>query len=123
MCAVSERNKVDISRPHRLNELWYANDCYGPHHIVSQHVQAHLGCDVLQRLHLEVGCSHPGFGRPARVFDGSAAQRDLARIIVEALLYPLQDTFVFPASDTSFLASRTSVLDHAVLALIRPIIV
>ena len=76
-------------------------------------MQRRFGCYVLQRLHLEVRCTHPGFDHAKWMLDGSAAQRDLIGIIVKTLLDALQDILVFPATDAALPAGRTSVLDHA----------
>jgi hypothetical protein len=84
-------------------------------------VQRHLGGDVLRRLHLEVRGAHPRFDRAEWVFDGLAAQRYPAGIIVETLLDSLEDVLVLPPFDAAFLARRAPVLDGAALTAARPI--
>ena len=59
-----------LCRAHGRDQRADADDGHGAFEIVGQHVQGHLGADLLQRLHLEVGIAHPVFDGPKRVLDG-----------------------------------------------------
>jgi len=56
------------------------------------------------------------------MLDGLAAQWNLVGIFVEPLLDALQNVLVLPASDMALFASGASVLDHALHALVRPVV-
>jgi hypothetical protein len=60
-------------------------------------VQGHFGADVLERSHLEVGGSHPGFYRTEGVLRGPAAFAHLIRVSIEERLHRLKHGFVLPA--------------------------
>ena len=49
--------------PHRRHERLDTHDVQDPREVIGQHVQCHLGGDLWQRLHQEVGCTHPGLDR------------------------------------------------------------
>jgi hypothetical protein len=61
------------------------------------HAEGQFGADVLERSHLEVGGSHPGFYRTEGVLHGLAAFAHLIRVSIEARLHRLKDGFVLPA--------------------------
>ncbi len=69
-----------------------------------------------ERLHLEVGRTHPGFDRPEGMLDGFAPLAHLLRMRVEPPLDGLEDFFVFPAGNPALLARGAGQLDRAVLA-------
>jgi hypothetical protein len=59
-------------------------------------VQSHFGTDVLERLHLEVSGSHPGFYRAKRMLHGLSAFAHLNRVPIEPRLHSFKDGFVLP---------------------------
>ncbi len=81
-----------LGRAHRLDQRADADDIHDTFEIIGQHVQCHLGADLLQRLHLEVGIAHPVFDGPERMLDGFAPLAHLLRMLVEPLLDGLKDT-------------------------------
>ncbi len=101
------RGSVSLNRSEQLR---HSEDRHHPLQIVGQNVQRHLGCDVLQRLHLEVRGAHPRLDRSEGMLDGLAPQRHLVRVIVEPLLDPLEDPLVFPATDAALLAGGAPCL-------------
>ena len=60
-------------------------------------MQRHFGTDVLERLHLEVSGSHPGFYRAKGMLHGLAAFAHLIRVPIEPRLHSLKDGFVLPS--------------------------
>ena len=48
-----------LRRPYRPDQRPDAHDIDDAFDIVGEHMQRHLGGDMLQRLHLEVGVAHP----------------------------------------------------------------
>src|SRR5512134_2845716 len=76
---------------------------------------------MLQRFHLEVRRTHPGFERAERVFDGFASHAHHAGTAVETRLHALEYIFAHPSSDTPFLAGRAVALQRTGLTDIGPI--
>ena len=67
------------------------------------HAQRHLGADVLQPLHQEVGGAHPGLDGAEGMLDGLAALAHGLRVLVEPPLDRFEDLFVLPARDAALL--------------------
>src|SRR5271155_1629112 len=99
----------------------------GPHDvddagkIVGKHVQRHFGGDAWQRLHEEVGCSHPRFDCSERMLDRLAPLAHFFRVLVEPALHGFENMLMPPARDPSFLAGGAAVFDGAARAGIGPI--
>ncbi len=79
-------------------------------------MQGHLGGDVLEGFHLEVGCPHPRFDGSEWMLDGVEADVHSLRVLVEPPLDRLDDMFVFPARDAALFALGAAILDRADLA-------
>ena len=60
-------------------------------------MQGHLGANPFQRLHLEVGRSHPGFDGAEGMLDGFASPAHRLRMLVEPPLDSLKHMFVLPS--------------------------
>ncbi len=54
-------------------------------------MQGHIGGNPLERLHLEVGLSHPGLDGPEGMLDRLAPLAHLLQVLVEALLDALEN--------------------------------
>ena len=91
--------------PHRCQERSDAYDADDARQIVGQNMQRHFGGDHRQRLHQEVGCSHPGLDRAERVFDRLAPLPHLLWMLVEAALHRLKNVLMLPSGDPSLLTS------------------
>ena len=50
----------DALRPDRRHQRADTDDVHDPGEIVGEHVQRHLGADMSQRPHQEMGGAHPG---------------------------------------------------------------
>ena len=79
-------------------------------------MQRHLGGDLWQRLHHEVGCAHPGLDGAEWVLDRLASQTHLLRMLVEPALHRLDNVLMLPSGDQPLLGSGAGILDGAVLA-------
>src|SRR5450759_4668935 len=102
--------------PHRRHERLDADDVHDAREVAGQHVQRHLGGNPWQRLHQEVGCSHPGLDRSEGMLNRLAPFAHLFRMFVEPALHRLENVLMLPSGDPSFLASGAAVLDAAALA-------
>src|SRR5580704_8205085 len=89
--------------------------------IVGKDVQRHFGGDAWQRLHQEVGCSHPRLERPERMLDRLAPPAHFLRMLVEPALDGFENMLMLPARDPSLFAGGAAVLDSAALAGASPI--
>ena len=98
----------------RLN----AHDAYDARQIVGQHVQRHLGGNLRQTLHQQVRRSHPHLQRAEGMLHRLAALAHCLRVLVETLLYRLQNLLVLPACDAPLRTGRAAmfVLHHSELA-------
>ena len=67
-------------------------------------MQRHFGGDAWQRLHKEMGCSHPRFYCPERMLDRLAPLAHFFRMLVEPALLGFENMLMLPARDPSFLA-------------------
>src|SRR3546814_8369330 len=56
-------------------------------HIVGEHLQAHLGFDLFEGPHQEMGAAHPGLESPERMLDGLPADGRSLRHSVEPGLH------------------------------------
>jgi hypothetical protein len=72
----------------------------------------------MQRLHQEVGGSHPRFDCPERMLDRLAPLAHFFRVLVEPALHGFENMLMLPARDPSFLAGAQLCL-MAHLALTR----
>ena len=88
---------------------------------VRQIVQRHFGGNPWQRLHEEVGCSHPGLERAERVLDRFAPLAHLLRMLVEPALNRLENMLMLPSGDPPLLAGGAVMLDGAALAGVGPV--
>ncbi len=102
-----------LCRAHGRDQRTDAHDVHDTLEIVGQHVQCHLGADLLQRLHLEVGMAHPVFDGPEWMLHGFTPLAHLFRMLVESSLDRLKDMFVFPAGDAALLARGAFILEGA----------
>ena len=64
-----------------------------------------------QRLHQEMGCSHPGLDGAEGMFDRLASLAHFLRMLVEPALNGFENVLMFPSGDPSFLAGGASGLD------------
>ena len=55
--------------PHRLDQGSDTDDVHDPRQIVGEHTQRHLGADIFEPLHQEVGRTHPHLDRAEGMFD------------------------------------------------------
>jgi hypothetical protein len=58
--------------------------------VISQYVQRHLGGNSWQRLHQEVGCTHPDLNRAKGMLGRLAPLAHLLRMLVEPALDGLE---------------------------------
>ena len=59
--------------------------------IVGEHVQRHFGGDAWQRLHKEMGCSHPRFDCPERMLERLAPLAHFFWMLVEPALHSFEN--------------------------------
>ncbi len=85
--------------PHGGDQRTDAEDVHDALEIVGQHVQGHLGADLLEGAHLEVGRSHPRLDGAERMLDGISPGAHHPGVLVEPALDRLDDTLVFGARD------------------------
>jgi len=78
-------------------------------------MQRHLGGNPWQRLHQEVGCTHPGFDRAEVMLDRFPPLAHLLRMLVEPALYGLKNMLILPTGDPALPACGAAVLDGAAL--------
>ena len=112
---------LGISCPHSGHQRSDPNEIHDPFDIVGKHMQGHLGGNLFQRLHLEVGCSHPGLDGAEGMLNRLAALAHLLRVLVKSLLDNFKNMFLLPAGKPSLLARGASILDDTTLAGIAPI--
>jgi hypothetical protein len=73
----SKRPQIGVELcPHRRHERLDTHDVYDAGKIVGEYVHCHLGGHAWQRLHQEVGCSHPGL-KPTRLRSSDSSFRSL----------------------------------------------
>ena len=119
--------QIDADKPlyrlHRRDQRGDAHDLHDAFEIIGQHVQRHFGADPFQRLHLEVGVSHPVLDGAEGMLDGLAPLAHFLRMLVEPLLDGLQNALMFPPRDPVLLARGALILDSTALAGIGPLAV
>ena len=64
-----------------------------------------------QRLHQEMGCSHPRLDCPEGMLDRLAPLAHFSRVLVEPALDGFENMLILPARDPSLLAGGAAVLD------------
>ena len=69
-------------------------------------MQTHLGTDMLQGFHLEVLRTRPALDGAERMLNGLATKSHNTWLLIEPLLQSLDNLFVFPAADMTFLSRR-----------------
>ena len=79
-------------------------------------MQRHFSADFFERLHLEVGCSHPGLDGAKGMLDRFPALAHLLRVFIKALLNSLKDVLFLPTPDAPFLARGALIFDRATAA-------
>ncbi len=67
-------------------------------------MQRHLSGYVWQRLHQEVGCSHPGLDRSERMLDRLTPLAHFFWMLVEPALNGFENLLMLPTRDPSLLA-------------------
>ena len=84
-------------------------------------MQRHLSGHAWQRLHQEVGCSHPGLDRSERMLNRLTPLAHFFRMLVEPALNGLENLLMLPTRDPSLFAGGAAVLDVAALASVGPV--
>ncbi len=74
-----------------------------------------------QRLHQEVGCSHPGLDRSERMLDRLTPLAHFFRMLVEPALNGFENLLMLPTRDPSLLAGGAAGFDGAALAGAGPV--
>jgi hypothetical protein len=92
-----------------------------PGEIVGEHVQRHLGSDLGQTFHQEVGRPHPHLQCTEEMFGRLATLAHGLRVLVEAFLDGLQYMLMLPAGDPSLFASGAALFNSATLTGAGPI--
>ena len=94
----------------RIAERLDTHDVHDAGQIVGKNVQRHLGGDLWQRLHQEVGCSHPGLDRAEAMLDRLPSLAHFLRVLIEAALHRLENVLMLPSLDPSLVALGAVVL-------------
>src|SRR5262245_45462189 len=97
-------------RPDRCHQRLDADDVQYTCEIVSKDAECHLGGDLRQRLHQEVGGSHPRLDRAERVLDGLTPFPHFFRVLLEPALHGLEHVLVLPSRDAPLRTRRTLML-------------
>ena len=84
-------------------------------------MECHLGGDLGQTLHQEVRRAHPHLQRAKGMLGRLTTLAHRVRIVIEALLYGLQQMLMLPARDPPLLASRAALFNSAALTGIGPV--
>ena len=79
-------------------------------------MQTHFRAYMFDGFHQEVRRPHPELERTEDMFNGTPPLFHLSRIPVQAILHRIQNAFMFPSSDTSFLSRRALRFQLAALA-------
>jgi len=98
-----------------------AQDVHDAREVVGQNVQGHFSADPFQRLHQEVGGSHPGFDCAEGMLDRLTPLTHLLWMLVEPALDRLENMFMLPSGDPTLLTGGAVVLDSAALARVGPV--
>jgi hypothetical protein len=81
----------------RRDEVPRADHRDHPLDVVGQKLECHLGSDVLQAAHLEMGRAHPGLDHAERVLDGGSAEPHPSAPATVTVLHLLDQVLVIPA--------------------------
>src|SRR5208283_226103 len=87
--------------PYCRDERSRLYDIHNARKIVGEHVQRPLSGYAWQRLHQEVGCSHPGLDRSERMLNRFTPLAHFFRILVEPALNGLENLLMLPTRDPS----------------------
>src|SRR5215813_13024002 len=93
-----------------LKSEWLAAGVRSPEslytlHVVGEHIECHLGCDLVSSSHQEVRRTHPSLYGPERMLCRLTTQGHLIGVLIEPLLNLLQHVLVFPTRDAPLGAS------------------
>src|SRR5215831_12739673 len=122
-----EASEAPIGRqkfPLSLNGLQQgsaAQNRYDTLHVVGEHIECHLGRNLVSSSHQEVRRTHPSLYGPERMLCCLTTQGHLIGVLIEPLLNLLQHILVLPTRDAPLGASRALSLERAVLASGRPV--
>ena len=83
--------------PHRRHERLDTHDVHDAGQIVDKYMQRHLAGDPWQRLHQEVGCSHPSLDRAEGMLDRLAPLTHLFRMLIEPALHRIYNVLMLPS--------------------------
>src|ERR1700751_1993281 len=114
-------DRVVESHPYRRNHPLDAHDVYHARDVVGEYVQRHLGGDLWQTFHQEVRRPHPHLQRAKGMLGCLSTLAHGLRVLVEALLYGLQDMLMLPTGDPSLLASGAAAFDTATMTGAGPV--
>jgi hypothetical protein len=106
---------------HHRQERLDTEDVYDAREIVGEHVQGHLGRNLRQSLHQEVGRTHPHLERAKGMLGRLAAHTHRTRVLVETLLHRFEHMLVLPSRDAPLRTRRAASFERAVRACRRPI--
>jgi hypothetical protein len=106
---------------HRLQQCFAAQKRYYTFHVVGEHIECHLGRNLVSSSHQEMRRTHPSLYGPERMLCRLTAQGHLIGVLIEPLLNLLQHILVLPTRDAPLGASRALSLERAVLASGRPV--
>jgi hypothetical protein len=97
-------------RPDGGHQRLDADDVHDAGEIVGQNVQCHLGCDLWQRLHQEVGRTHPSLDRSEWMLNR-----------LPPLLHGFEHMLMLPSRDPSLRPGGALRLERAIRARRRPV--
>jgi len=86
-------------------------------------MQRHLGADMLQGLHLEMGVAHPALESAKGMLNGFPPLAHLPGMFVQPALHFFENIFAFPTGDPALLACGALILDSAVRTNVGPVAV
>jgi hypothetical protein len=82
-----------------------AQNRYYTLHVVGEHIECHLGRNLVSSSHQKVRCTHPSLYGPERMLCRLTTQGHLIGVLIEPLLNLLQHTLVLPTRDAPLGAS------------------
>ena len=83
-----------------------AQNRYNTLHVVGEHIECHLGCDLVSSSHQEVRRTHPSLYGPERMLCRLTTQGHLIGVLIEPLLNLLQHILVLPTRDAPLEAAH-----------------